>query len=108
MKKIFIIKEIREYRGISLRELSKLTNISYSYLSKLENNKIKNVNHQILYKISRILGTKRLTINKNLVQLFLIKKCLNYYITTKGINSREVLTISKILDKLFVLFLKEK
>lgn len=40
---------------MSLRTLSELSSISISTLSKLENDKIKNVNSVFLYRLSKIL-----------------------------------------------------
>ena len=53
---IFDIKGIRKKKGISIRELSKKTNISRSYLSELENNKKINPTLQSLLKIASALN----------------------------------------------------
>lgn len=49
------LKETRELRTLTLREVEKVTGISNAYLSQLENDKIKNPSASILYKLSSIL-----------------------------------------------------
>lgn len=50
-----LLKQERIKRKLSLRTLSELSDISISTLSKLENDKIKNVNSVFLYRLSEIL-----------------------------------------------------
>lgn len=50
------IKEIRNEKGLSLRELSKRSGISHPYLSQLENGKNKNPSPDIIEKLSKGLG----------------------------------------------------
>lgn len=50
-----LLKQERKKRKLSLRTLSELSDISISTLSKLENDKIKNVNSVFLYRLSEIL-----------------------------------------------------
>ncbi len=50
-----LLKQERIKRKMSLRTLSELSSISISTLSKLENDKIKNVNSFFLYRLSKIL-----------------------------------------------------
>lgn len=45
------IRYFRKRKGLTLRELSKKTNISPIYISELENGKKKNPSEEILYKI---------------------------------------------------------
>jgi len=52
----FYIKEYRNSKGISLNELSKMTGISASYLSEIENNKKFGLAVINLCKISDALG----------------------------------------------------
>lgn len=49
------MKQERIKRKMSLRTLSELSSISISTLSKLENDKIKNVNSVFLFRLSKIL-----------------------------------------------------
>lgn len=52
------IKEIRTQKNVSLSELSRLTGISKSYLSDLENKKRKNISIDKLCKIAKALNVK--------------------------------------------------
>ena len=49
------IKEMREKRGISQEELSKLSNVSRVTISQLENNESKNASVKTLLKIAKAL-----------------------------------------------------
>ncbi len=50
------IKEMREKRGISQEELSKLSNVSRVTISQLENNESKNASVKTLLKIAKALN----------------------------------------------------
>ncbi|PYG83883.1 helix-turn-helix protein [Ruminiclostridium sufflavum DSM 19573] len=50
-----MIKKIREEKNISLRNLSEKSNISYSYISLLENGKKENPSIKIIEELARIL-----------------------------------------------------
>lgn len=49
-----ILKEARELKGISLRELEIQSGISNAYLSQLENDKIKKPSANTLYRLSEL------------------------------------------------------
>lgn len=49
-----ILKDARELKGISLRELEAQSGISNAYLSQLENDKIKKPSANTLYKLSEL------------------------------------------------------
>ncbi len=49
------IKELREQRGLSLRGLESMTELSSGYLSLLENEKVKQPKPPVLYKLARAL-----------------------------------------------------
>ena len=53
-----IIKAERKQRGLSLRELSKVADVSHSYLSQLENGKKDSPSIEIVYKLSKVLGVR--------------------------------------------------
>lgn len=55
--KLFV-KEIREQKGVSLSELSRLTGISKGFISDLENGKRKNVSVAKLCKIAEALNVE--------------------------------------------------
>lgn len=95
---IFDIKGIRKKKGISIRELSKKTNISRSYLSELENNKKINPTLQSLLKIASAL-------NVNVKDLFYtrfdiedLRKEMHKRIKKFGLESAEALEVSQLLD----------
>lgn len=55
--KVFIkIKELLVVNNISLRELSRLTNIRHATLSELSNHKRENINFRHIEKIAEALG----------------------------------------------------
>lgn len=95
---IFDIKGIRKKKGISIRELSKITNISRSYLSELENNKKINPTLQSLIKIASAL-------NVNVKDLFYtrfdiedLRNEMHKRIKKFGLESEEALEVSQLLD----------
>ncbi len=49
------LKNKREQRGITQRELSRMSGVSYSTLTKLESGIIKNPSFIIIYKITKAL-----------------------------------------------------
>lgn len=51
-----LIKEKRIENNLTLETLSNMTSISISTISKLENNKLKNISGVFLYRISKVLG----------------------------------------------------
>ena len=55
---IFLIKEIREKKGITQEELSKKSGISRNYIAELENNKKNNPSFKTIYKIATALGVE--------------------------------------------------
>lgn len=50
------LKQQRELKGFSLRQVETLTKISNAYLSQLENDKIKNPSVNTLYKLASFYG----------------------------------------------------
>src|ERR1039457_5694674 len=49
-----VLKESRELKGLSLRDVEEETNISNAYVSQLENNKIQKPSADILHKLSNL------------------------------------------------------
>lgn len=47
-----ILKESRELKGLSLRDVEEITDISNAYLSQMENDKIKKPSADILHKLA--------------------------------------------------------
>ena len=105
---VFRIKEIRINKGITAYSLSKDANISRSFLSELENNKRTNVSLQLLLKIANILEV-------NVKDLFYTKCDIDYLkeemyksIADNGIDSKETLQISQLIDLLINIKIKEE
>lgn len=97
---VFIIKNIRESKNIPLKELSEKTHISKSYLSDLENNKKYNVSLDKLYKISNVLGVNVKDLFYTTLDIDYLRKKLDNEINKYGLNSKETLEISQIIDLL--------
>ncbi|MCM3453721.1 helix-turn-helix domain-containing protein [Heyndrickxia oleronia] len=60
------IVELRKKRGYTLSELSKLTNISKSYLSNIERNINNNPSLEVMQKIAKVLKVDILTLSKTI------------------------------------------
>lgn len=97
---VFVIKEIRKKKNITVYKLSKLTGISRTYLLELENNKKFNPSLSIMYKIANALEVKIDDLFYTELNLEELKQELNNSIETYGIGSKEVLEISQIIDLL--------
>lgn len=97
---IFTIKSIREKQGISLRKLSKITNISRAYLYDLENNRKTNPTLDKLYNISIALNVNIKDLFYSQLDIKALKKIMNSKINKFGIDSNEVLEISQLIDLL--------
>lgn len=97
---IFRIKDIRIKKGISLKKLSKEANISRAYLFDLENNIRSNPSIQILSDISKALDVNIKTLFYSELDVEELRremhKCINKY----GLDSKEVLEISQLIDLL--------
>lgn len=97
---IFVIKPLRENRNITLYSLSKHTGISRTYLRNLENNQVFNPTLQVLNKIA-------IALNVTIKDLFYygndiekLREELHNRIEIFGIDSKEVLEVSQIIDLL--------
>ena len=55
---VFVIKEIRKKKNITVYKLSKITGIARTYLLELENNKKFNPSLSTMYKIANALDVK--------------------------------------------------
>lgn len=98
---IFVIKDLRKNRNISLYELSKKTGLSRTYLRDIENNVKTNPTMSALSKIAVALDVNNI---KDLFysELDIEDLRLRMYdrIDKFGIDSKEVLEISQIIDLL--------
>lgn len=97
---IFIIKEVREEKGISQKDLAEKLNISQSYLSEIENNKKKNVSFELILHICNILNVEIRKIYIAVSDIDALKNEMYLRIDEFGINAPETLKISQLIDKL--------
>ena len=101
---VFRIKEIREKKKMTIYKLSKLSNVSRSYIIDLENNRKLNP--------SLTLAT---ALNVNIKDLFytkfdidILKQEMYKRIDKYGIKSQETLEVSQLIDLLINIDNKEK
>lgn len=97
---VFAIKYIRKNKNMSLYELSKRTGISRTYLRNLENNKSLNPTLFILQKIAEELEVNIKDLFYSLNELNNLKEEMHNRIDKYGLDSKEVLEISQIIDLL--------
>lgn len=97
---IFNIKNIRESKNISLYELSNKTKLTRSYIRDLENNKKINPTLSTLNKIAIVLDVNVKELFYSTIEIESLKQEMYKKIDKYGINSSEVLEISKIIDLL--------
>lgn len=105
---IYAIRNLRKSKNITLDELSNRTSISNSYLSKLENNKVTNCTINTLEKIAEALEVNIKDLFYSKLDIKYLKEKLNETIDEYGINSKEALEISQLVDLLINVINKEK
>ena len=104
---IFVIKSIRKKKNISLNDLSNITKITKSYLSSIENNKRFNISLDKLYKIANALNVNVKSLFYTALDIEDLRNDLHSKISQYGLDSKETLEISKLIDLLVNLKLKE-
>lgn len=97
---IFVIKNIRKSKNISLYRLSKSTGITRSYLRDLENNKKNNPTLKTLTQIANALDVKIKDLFYEHIEIDFLKEQLYKSIELNGINAEETIELSKIIDLL--------
>lgn len=97
---VFVIKNIREKKDINLYRLSKVTGLTRSYLRDLENNKKTNPTLSTLMKIATALDVKVKDLFYERIELESLRVTLHENIEKYGINSKETMEISRIIDLL--------
>ena len=95
---IFVIKQVRKNKNISLSELSRRTNISRAYLFDLENNRRFNPTLKILSDISGALEVNIKDLFYTELDLENLREEMYKIIDEYGINSKEALEISQVID----------
>lgn len=104
---VFVVKNIRENKKISLNKLSEETRISKSYLHELESNKKFNISLDKLYKISTALDVNIKELFYTSLDIEDLRKELHNRINEYGLNSEQVMEISKLIDLLVNVHFKE-
>ena len=104
---VFVIKNIRENKKISLNKLSEKTRISKSYLHELESNKKFNISLDKLYRIATALDVNVKELFYTSLDIEDLRKELHNKINKYGLNSKETLEVSKLIDLLVNINFKE-
>ncbi len=104
---VFIIKNVRESKNITLYRLMKLTGLSYSYLSELENNKVFNPSLKTMHIIATALNIKIDDLFYSELDLEKLREEMHNKIEIFGLDSKEVLEVSQIIDLLINVKMKE-
>lgn len=97
---VFNIRNIRKSKKISLRKLSDMSGISRAYLYDLESNRRFNPTLFILQKIAEVLEVDIKDLFYSLNELDILKEEMYRRIDKYGINSKEVLEVSQVIDLL--------
>lgn len=97
---VFVIKNVRKSKNITLYRLVKNTGLSYSYLSELENNKVYNPSLKTMYSIARALEVKVDDLFYSELDIETLRNEMYSRIDQFGINSKEVMEVSQIIDLL--------
>lgn len=97
---VFNIKNIRKSKKISLRKLSDMTGISRAYLYDLENNRRFNPTIFILEKIAEELDVNIKDLFYSLDEIDNLKEEMYRRIDIFGIDSKEALEVSQVIDLL--------
>ena len=97
---VFRIKQIREKKNITAYKLAKEVGISRSYLSELENNKKINVSLKVLFDISKYLDVNIKDLFYTSLDIEELRKEMHKCINKYGLDSKEVLEISQLIDLL--------
>lgn len=103
---VFVIKNVRKSKNITLYRLVKNTGLSYSYLSELENNKVYNPSLKTMYSIAKALDVKVDDLFYSELDIDSLKEEMYKRIDLYGINSKEVMEVSQIIDLLINVKLK--
>lgn len=105
---VFVIKNIRERKNISLYRLSQMTDISRTYLRKLENNQRCNPTTHVLELIAEALNVSVKDLFYETIEINKLKKEMNRRIAKYGIDSNEVLEVSQVIDLLLIIDMKKE
>lgn len=104
---VFVIRNVRKKKNLSLYRLMKITGLSYSYLSELENNKVFNPTLATMYKIANALEVKIDDLFYSELDIDNLKKEMYRRIDQYGLGSKEVMEVSQIIDLLINVKMKK-
>lgn len=105
---VFVIKQLREKKKISQYKLSQMTDISRTYIRNLENNKVSNPTMHILSLIAEALEVNIKDLFYTELDLENLRKEMYRIIDEYGINSKEALEISQVIDLLINIKMDKK
>lgn len=105
---VFVIKQLRESKGISQYKLSQMTDISRTYIRNLENNKKCNPSLHILSLVAEALEVDIKDLFYTKLDIENLRKKMHRKINKYGLDSKEVLEVSRIIDLLTNLLNTEK
>jgi len=105
---VFRIKEIRKKKNITAYKLSKLINVSRAYMSELENNKRLNPSMKVLFDIATVLEVNVKDLFYTTFDIENLRKQLHERIERYGLNSKEALEISQVIDLLINIKMNEE
>ena len=97
---LFVIKKIRQNKNMTLYELSKRTDISRTYLRLIENNHNVNPTSRILEDIAEALEVNIKDLFYSTAEIENLKQEMYKRIDQFGLDSKEVIEISQIIDLL--------
>lgn len=104
---VFVIKNIREKKGITIYRLSKITGINRPYLTELENNKKFNPSLRTMYKIAHALNVKMDDLVYGELDIDELKEEMYRRIDVYGLDSKEVMEVSHVIDLLINIKMKK-
>lgn len=96
---VFLIKELRKIKKLTLKEMQENTEMSISYLSEIENNKVKNPSLLVMVKIAKVLDVKLDDIYFVEGEIKSMKKALNIYVKAYRINDERTINFSQKVNK---------
>ena len=103
---VFNIQNLRKNKNISLYKLEKLTHLSRAYLSRLEKNIKLNPSMNTLMRIANALDVNIKNLFYTTLDINDLKNEMYKRIDKYGINSKEVMEISQIIDLLINIDMK--
>lgn len=105
---VFSIKNIRLNKNLTLYQLSKLTGLSRTYIRNLENNKNANPTLNSLTNIAEALEVNVKDLFYTTYDIEELKQKMYVSIDENGIDSKETLEISQLIDLLINIKMNEE